>query len=107
MRVHLADRGGLSSAEGLQELFRLALELVEVGVLAERASGKRLVHDELLSWLTFTSAAGPVSARSGRKEFNEPRYEPSTSIRGTQSFPRTRRRPNAPQASYHDELPNA
>jgi hypothetical protein len=37
----------------------------------------------------------PVSARSGRKEFID-KSEITTYLRGTQSFPRTRRRPDAP-----------
>src|SRR4029078_6866494 len=53
-------------AKGIQQLFRLSLELAEVRVLAEGASGQGLVHDELLSWLSV-SARWPGVRSFGQK----------------------------------------
>src|SRR5438105_1534379 len=51
MRFHFVDGGCVSSANRFQQLLGLALQLVEICVFAEGASGKRLVHNELLSRL--------------------------------------------------------
>src|SRR5579863_10177245 len=53
MRFHLRNRGGVCGAKRLQQFLGLTLELIEIRVLAECASGKGLVHNELLSWLRF------------------------------------------------------
>ena len=92
--VYFRDGVGLAVAERVQEFLRLPTELIEIGVLAQRASGRdSRGHDELLSWAArWRRPMRPVSARSGRKEFIEATGCRSTA-RWTQSFPRTRRRP--------------
>jgi hypothetical protein len=71
MRVHLGDGRCVSGFEAAQQLFRLALQLIEVGTLGKGADGwLRPGHDELLSGRRVPSVR-PVSAHSGRKEFIE------------------------------------
>ncbi len=69
MRVHFLRRGGISGAKGLEQFLGLPLELIEIGTVAKRTGGRcGTAHDELLFRLHQGSAAGPVSAHSGRKE---------------------------------------
>jgi hypothetical protein len=53
-------------------------------------------HDDLLSWPRIRAGRRPVSARSGRKEFIERLIV--CRLRWTQSFPRTRWRPDCARA---------
>ncbi len=100
--VHLGDSVGLSRSESLQQFFGLPLELIEIRVLAKRAGRQILIHNELLPGLRFLrQPLRPVSAGSGRKEFIEATMQISKHFRGTQSFPRTRWRPETPEPSYH------
>jgi hypothetical protein len=64
---HLGDRGRITGPKRVEQLFRLAFELIEMGTRRKRASGGG--HDELLSWPRVRACRRPVSARSGRKEF--------------------------------------
>jgi hypothetical protein len=96
MRVHLADGGGFSGDKCFEQFFGLPLELMDVRVFAKDASVWEFFHNELLSWLRMSrQPLRPVSACSGRKEFID-KSEIAGYLRRTQSFPRTRRRPDAP-----------
>src|SRR3981081_82885 len=69
-------------------------ELIEVRVLGEHAGRERFLHNELLSWLSIYGSAATPGVRSlGQKRVHQNRLLKLQTFRGTQSFPRTRRRP--------------
>ena len=92
MGVHFLSHLRIAGAKSVEQFLGLPLELQSNRVLTKRTGRGRVAgHDELLFRLRQTSAAGPVSAHSGRKEGHLQLRGPT--IRGTPSFPRTRRRP--------------
>ena len=98
VRVHLGGRNILPVLERLEQFLGLAFQLIEVGPLAQDAGGDEWSrHDDLLPGRRL-AVHRPVSAQSGRKEFIEAAGCRSR-LRGTQSFPRTRWRPDAQSES--------
>jgi hypothetical protein len=70
--VHLCDCGGNARGKCLQQFFGLALELIQIRMLSQRAKRRVVLQHELLSWPSLTDQPlRPVSACSGRKEFIE------------------------------------
>lgn len=56
--VHFAAGIRRIGLRGLKQLFRLSLQLLEIGMVSERAGGKRSGHDELLPAKRFGHAPG-------------------------------------------------
>jgi hypothetical protein len=50
MCVDLRDGTSVAGAKRVEQLFRLAFELIEIGSRAEHATRRDGGHDELLSW---------------------------------------------------------
>jgi hypothetical protein len=121
VRVHFGDRGAVAFAERFGKLLRLTFELLEIRPIAKRARWERLSwHDELLSGRRL--AVHTPGVRSlGQKRVHlqlsggDPCTPPSSlhsaraggkdpGARWTQSFPRTRQRPAALGAAYHQVI---
>src|SRR5215471_18538347 len=94
----LGDSFGRRRSIGFEQLLGLALELIDVGVLAHCTSGRFLAH---LS--SFPDRASGTSRLPAVRSSGEKRVHLTTkremNLRWTQSFPRTWMAPRAPIAS--------
>src|SRR5215831_9875922 len=98
VEVHLGNSFRLLRSIRFEQFLGLALELIDVGVLAHRASGRFLAH---LS--SFPDRASGTSRLPAVRSSGEKRVHLTTTYvtnsRWTQSFPRTWMAPRAPIAS--------
>jgi len=92
------DLGALAFPEGFEKLLRLAFELLQVRSLRKSAAGEGLSrHDELLSGRQLAVHAPGVRSLGQKRVHRSHRF--ANRFRWTQSFPRTRRRPDALHAA--------
>src|SRR5262249_30819505 len=89
--IHFGDGGWITGAEIAQQFLRLAFQLFEIRMLAHPPG--RQVRFHMSSF-----PLRPVSALLGQKRVHLTQVQKRLFIRRTQSFPRTRRRPESAMA---------
>src|SRR5690349_579400 len=93
IRADLARRFRLPRSKPAQQFLRLPFKLFQIRMLAHPARSRCSFHKS-------SFPLRPVSARSGRKEFFETGGAANL-FRRTQSFPRTRRRPESARKNHN------